>query len=328
MGQKNSLQSVTYYGEQSFNDKTIANIASIISEYFSSKHALNILDLCCGSGEPTFKLLKALESKEVQVNEIVGYDISPEQVEIANSRYGDKKLKFKVQDIEKMKDEDSYHVVISLFGLHWINNVSKVAHKIHQASKTSALVYFFMPLEKMDLFHIRSKSIKKYSDFFGDYSIEPFIEKSSSYTKAFKNYFSLSDRRFSGMREMVYTEKQFKQFLLSWLPEVRYLKKNTKDEERYIIEEYLKRLIELLPENEGIKAIEEIENDSISNMCAEMNFEDDIFISKFRGEDSIYKIKFTERFFCFAGYKKALELIPDSVLSELVVKQTQEFIAI
>ncbi|WP_341808603.1 hypothetical protein [Wolbachia endosymbiont (group E) of Neria commutata] len=105
----------------------------------------------------------------------------------------------------------------------------------------------------MDLFNIRKKCLGEYyDDTFRDFSCKSFIENSRSYIRAFKPYFSLGDEAFSGTREMIYTEEKFKKFLLSWLPEVRYLKNYSEDQGQHIIEKYLKRLVELIPERKGI----------------------------------------------------------------------------
>lgn len=60
------------------------------------------------------------------------------------------------------------------------------------------------------------------------------------------------------------------------------------------------------------------------NKCEDMKFADDIFVSKFIEENNNYKIRFTEKFFCFIGHKKALELFPSSIISgSLTVKNTE-----
>ncbi|MDR2831353.1 MAG: class I SAM-dependent methyltransferase [Rickettsiales bacterium] len=291
-----------------FNEESIARITSLVSENFPEQ-VINILDLCCGDGKTTNNLLKKLELKGVKVGKIVGYDISPEQIQVANSKYGDKRLQFKVQDVEKMEEKDSYHVIISLFGLHWMFNINEVAYKIYQASTPNALVYFFIPLEKEDLFNIRKKCLNEHVSIFKGFDHEPFIKDSRSYIRAFRPYFFLGNKTFFGTKEMIYTEEEFKKFLLSWLPEVRYLKNCAKNQ----IEKYIKRLIELIPEREGIRAIEN--SASSNNKDENINFEDDIFVSKFN-QGNNYKIKFKERFFCFTGNKKELEL-PPSLISEV-----------
>lgn len=44
--------------------------------YHDLKRPLAIADFCCGWGEHTFELLKGLENNKVEVNHIVGFDIS------------------------------------------------------------------------------------------------------------------------------------------------------------------------------------------------------------------------------------------------------------
>ncbi|WP_341808602.1 hypothetical protein [Wolbachia endosymbiont (group E) of Neria commutata] len=67
-----------------------------------------------------------------------------------------------------------------------------------------------------------------------------------------------------------------------------------------------------------------MENNAPSNKCEDMQFENDAFVSKFKEENNNYMVKFTERFFYFTGCKKALELFPRSVISELSVVQNTE----
>ena len=58
--------------------------------------------------------------KGILVESLVGYDISSDQIEVANSVDNDRRLTFEQKDILTLNDDHCFDVVLSLFGLHWI----------------------------------------------------------------------------------------------------------------------------------------------------------------------------------------------------------------
>lgn len=67
------------------------------------KRPLKILDLCCGHGVPTFNLYQTLIKEKVEVDKVIGYDLSADQIGIAKETYSaEAKLHFEQKDIEKL----------------------------------------------------------------------------------------------------------------------------------------------------------------------------------------------------------------------------------
>lgn len=216
--------------QTTFNKKIIDNLSKSISRWFpdSSKNPITILDLCCGHGKPTYDLMVKLNEKGIDVAKVVGYDISTAQIELAKSNYDtEPKLEFYVQNAETISDENKYDIVISLFGLHWMEDIKSTAKLIAKSLKPEGKLMFFVPLEKMDLFEIRSTFLQtsECNDFFKNFHIHPFIANYSKYVEAFDRYFDHEDNSTGeGAREMLYTENEFITFLSSWMQEIRHLK--------------------------------------------------------------------------------------------------------
>jgi len=218
--------------QTSFNDLIIAKLVEKVQSWFPesiSTTSLKILDLCCGHGKPTYDLLTQLLASGIQVEKIVGLDISEAQISKAKSDYGDiDKLEFAVQDIETISYDHEFDIVISLFGLHWTKNLPETALLIYESLKPSGQLMFFVPLEKMDLFESRQNFLlsTEWREVFTSFAIQPFIKDPEGYTSVFDPYFEHKSDALevsSGTRTLHYTKQEFIAFLSSWIPELRYL---------------------------------------------------------------------------------------------------------
>jgi ubiquinone/menaquinone biosynthesis C-methylase UbiE len=248
--------------QKGFNEKIVNDLVSTIAHWFpdTAKRPLKILDLCCGHGEPTFNLLKQLEVNSIVVERMVGYDSSLQQIEKANKfAEKDSRLSFLVKNVEEMTDESEFDIIISLFGLHWMNDINDVANRIHRTLKPEGKLLFFVPLEKMDLFAIRKEFMAKneWKEFFNDFAIYPFIKKEKGYTTFFDNYFE-AEQVTRGKSTKLYSEQEFTTFLLSWLPEVRHL--SAKQQSKDKCEEYVHQLIQSIPLNQRDKDVTRLIN--------------------------------------------------------------------
>lgn len=216
--------------QATFNADIIIKLSHSIKKWFpdTENKPIRIVDLCCGHGKPTYDLLRILNESGVNVAQINGYDISPAQIEQARNNYSNEsKLVFSVQNIEEMKDKSEYDVAVSLFGLHWIENISRTAESIFNSLKPGGKLMFFVPLEKMDLFELRQKFLQysKWNESFDvNYQIHPFIADEKNYIIAFDKYFRYEDEHTAkGKRDLPYTKDEFAIFLSSWIPEIRHL---------------------------------------------------------------------------------------------------------
>ena len=216
--------------QTTFNNDIIHQLSNSIKKWFpdTKDKPIKIVDLCCGHGKPTYELLTLLNKNGVNVEQITGYDISPSQIEQAQINYAnDSRLKFVVQNIGEIKDKSEYDIAISLFGLHWMENISMTARIIFKSLKPNGKLMFFVPLEKMDLFELRKEFLyhSQWNQSFDQgYQIHPFIADDKEYLVAFDKYFQ-HEREYTlkGQKNLPYIKDEFATFLSSWLPEMRHL---------------------------------------------------------------------------------------------------------
>ncbi len=250
---------------------------------------ISILDLCCGDGGITSALFDKLIGAGVQIGKIIGYDISGPQITLAKQyEREDGRLQFRVQDIKSMTDRAEYDFVISLFGLHWIEDIDAVAVKVSEALKPNGNLMYFVPLEKKELFSFRQRTmgLSNWQPHFTDYTLVPFHAEHLPYVNAFFPFFQSENKdEIVGMQLVEFSEERFKQFLASWMQEVRHLRPEDK-------EQYVAQLIQSLPADAECHDAVKVEIDGVP------------------------MVRFNERCYWFFGKKKSTENLEAS--SELV----------
>ena len=113
--------------------------------FINKKDRIKIIDLGCGTGSFTKKLL-SLNS------EIYGCDISPKSIRQASNFYPE--IKFSVQDIEHLSyDENFFDVVIFSGVLHHFNNLKKPIMEAKRILKKNGLIFSFDP-ELMEILYL------------------------------------------------------------------------------------------------------------------------------------------------------------------------------
>lgn len=283
--------------QKGFNQQIIADLAQYILRQFpwATSKPISILDLCCGDGGTTNDLLKELKSLGIQVKKIVGIDNAPEQIKRAKFySENNSQLEFDIQNVEKINYVEQFDVVVSLFGLHWIEDLEKMAEKISLALKSNGITVFFVPLEKNDLFALRQQlmSTANWKESFKDFVIHPFIDDASKYFSSFCKYFNPENKNgIRGDQPVYFTEEKFIRFLSSWMQEVRYLQNKNKSDD------YLKNLItNISPTNEPTADVTTL------NVEGEM------------------KIRFLEKFFWYHATKKNVDNKNEIELSPITNK--------
>ncbi len=214
--------------QRSFNEQIVKNFIDYILRTIPNvkEKRIKILDLCCGDGGVTSALFYELTRAGISIEKMVGYDISSELIDIAK-KYENENLKFQIQDLKKMDDQEEYDIVLSLFGLHWIDDIDCAAHKIYQSLKSDGKLMYFVPLEKAKLFVLREAVINspEFQELFKDYSFSPFRSNPEEYFQAFQIGFeseNSTDEISSTVTKLLSPEK-FKEFLASWMQELRHL---------------------------------------------------------------------------------------------------------
>jgi trans-aconitate 2-methyltransferase len=95
---------------------------------------MRVIDLGCGTGELTALLAERFENARV-----VGIDSSPEMLERAAPRAGDR-VRFQLQDIAEVDDYDAYDLVFSHAALQWVpDNRSLMARMLARMKPGSQL---------------------------------------------------------------------------------------------------------------------------------------------------------------------------------------------
>ncbi|GAB4392244.1 MAG: hypothetical protein Tsb005_05440 [Gammaproteobacteria bacterium] len=230
--------------QRSVNSEKIQEIVLKIKRWTLDKAApIKILDLCCGSGESTYELLNVCTKANIKVELIDGYDISEEQIQVAQGFAKlNAKLHFYVQDVESMQIDSRYDLIISFFGFHWITNLENLATSIKRALKPNGHLFFLVPLEKIELFNLREKLInsKQWCACFKKFSIQALRYNTDEYMHSFARSLSLDSQKHPREHKYFqYTPEAFKTFLESWMPEVQYLKQIDKSK----VDKYLHDLI-------------------------------------------------------------------------------------
>lgn len=235
--------------QKGFNAHIIQNFVEYILRTIpsSKEQGIKILDLCCGDGGVTAALLQQLREAGIKVEKMLGYDISMDLIHIAkeyeNTLPG---LEFKAQDLSTMDDWEEYDVVLSLFGLHWIEDIHLAADKIYQSLKPDGKVMYFVPLEKAKLFALRQSTMNLESSTwkksFENYTFSPFRSDPADYIQAFERGFDTENAEdISGTQDVEFPMERFKQFLASWMQELRHLQNQSEKEA------YLNELMNALP---------------------------------------------------------------------------------
>lgn len=145
--------------QQWFNDQAIDRFVKIIiNKYHYKKAPLCILDLCCGYGLTTLTLRDRLIKNGVEIEKIVGYDVSEDMISFdqgKNQYYP--QVDFRKKNIEaELDDVAQYDVAYCLFGLHWMNDLDHVMYCINRSLKPRGIFLSLTPIEIRDLFDMRT----------------------------------------------------------------------------------------------------------------------------------------------------------------------------
>lgn len=212
--------------QKSFNTYAIEYIAEMVQKWFPNETELCILDLCCGDGSSTRKLLDALLENNIKVKQLVGYDISADQIAFANKNYANPQLLFKEANAEKLEEKQRFHLIVSFFGFHWLEQIQHTVPRLHDALLPDGRVAFLVPLEKETLYQLRQECMASaaWQDKFKGYTLSPFHYSALDYTEPFTEYFMPEIGNVTDDRIKHFSKADFCQFLESWLQEERYLR--------------------------------------------------------------------------------------------------------
>jgi len=92
-------------------------------------------------------------------------------------------------------------------------------------------------------------------NYFSDFKLVPFATFSDYKTAFKKDFWVIESNRV--MKLLEHTDPEFRQFLISWLPEIRHLKAQINDPKQCseIIDAYLDKLLSLIPDEKSGAAV-------------------------------------------------------------------------
>jgi SAM-dependent methyltransferase len=221
--------------QKSVNTQVIDYLSDAIRTWFPNHQELTILDLCCGDGGSTKQFLTSLQEKNIKVKQLLGYDISPAQIETARKHLSSNSpLAFQVLNVEDITETAQYDLIISFFGLHWLERLPAVVSKLHQALAPDGRIAFLVPLEKEPLFQLRQQCMSSptWAPHFKNYTLHPFLYHAADYAGPFTEYFIPDTNNYSWEILKKHTTESFGQFLGSWLQEERFLRLKSTDKKK------------------------------------------------------------------------------------------------
>lgn len=238
----------------------LRKLIAMFQEKFPNKDAaLNCLDIGCGGGVTTIRFYEELQKLGYTNIKITGLDISAAQIATAKqqlSQLPEMSIDFIRGDALQLDEHvvnDSFDCVFSFFTFHWIDNKKELSLQITKSMKAQGLL-FYLTVTALDEWCTIRKALleelaqdQEWAPYFKDLDITPFAQYSVSEEAFAEDFEILSSEPLDEM--LNYTEEKFRNFLKSWLPEIRELRaKLPEGEQDNKINLYLDKLLNMIPE--------------------------------------------------------------------------------
>ena len=120
---------------------------------------LNILDLGCGTGEFSKKIIKNLRVESIEL-----IDLSSEMIKISKSKIRNISSKFNVNDFDYYKGYEKFDLIVSNMSLHWSLDIEKLCKSIASALKPGSIFIFSVP-NSLSFMNIKNIFLKHDKDF-------------------------------------------------------------------------------------------------------------------------------------------------------------------
>ena len=133
---------ITYNLFKNFkNDKGLNSYQLVCKEIQNNKlRKVKVLDIGCGNG---ILSQYSLENVSEQSN-YIGIDISPEQIQLAATKYGSKNITFKIENSDKLSFKNAeFDYVISHLNLMLLNPIE---HTLYQINRVLKIKGYFIAL--------------------------------------------------------------------------------------------------------------------------------------------------------------------------------------
>ncbi|WP_283750688.1 malonyl-ACP O-methyltransferase BioC [Bacillus cereus] len=128
---------VSYDQYANVQKKMAHSLLSILKRRYSETSSIRILELGCGTGYVTEQLSKLFPKAQ-----ITAVDFAESMITIAKTRQNTENVTFHCEDIERLRLEESYDVIISNATFQWLNNVKQVIRNLFHHLSTDGIVLF------------------------------------------------------------------------------------------------------------------------------------------------------------------------------------------
>lgn len=148
---------VSYDQYANVQKKMAYSLLSILKERYSETASIRILELGCGTGYVTEQLSNVFPKAH-----ITAVDFAESMIEVAKTRHNVKNVMFRCEDIEQLRLEESYDVIISNATFQWLNNVKQVIRNLfHHLSIDGILLFSTFGQETFQELHASFQRAKE-----------------------------------------------------------------------------------------------------------------------------------------------------------------------
>lgn len=128
---------VSYDQYANVQKKMAHSLLSTLNRRYSANSSIRILELGCGTGYVTEQLSKVFPKAH-----ITAVDFAHEMIAVAKTRNNVENVKFLCEDIEQLKLEDSYDVIISNATFQWLNDLKATVKNLFNYLSEEGILLF------------------------------------------------------------------------------------------------------------------------------------------------------------------------------------------
>lgn len=147
---------------QMYKKKMAHSLLSTLNRRYSANSSIRILELGCGTGYVTEQLSNLFPKAH-----ITAIDFAESMIAVAKTRQNVKNVTFYCEDIERLRLEETYDVIISNATFQWLNDLKQVIRNLfHHLSIDGILLFSTFGHETFQELHAsfqRAKERKKYT---------------------------------------------------------------------------------------------------------------------------------------------------------------------
>lgn len=128
---------VSYDQYANVQQKMADRLLEYIKKHYSAADHIHILELGCGTGYVTERLVTAFPNAQ-----ITAIDFAESMLQQAKKRCNVKAVTFRCEDIERMTLDESYDVIISNATFQWLNDLSGTLSNLYSSLHEDGMLLF------------------------------------------------------------------------------------------------------------------------------------------------------------------------------------------